>query len=492
MPEGFAGDDFAEFAGAVALTLAVDLRVEPFFEAGEAAEAEVGVEAGEVFAGGGHELGGEEVAERIGRKIAEAAHAPVDVLQAALGVVRRGQIEEGLELFAPGGGDIARGEVAGHEGLFEFEAEDDVEVVRRFVGFDANEGAFDIVEGEDPVVERDVVDDAGKHLLRAVEEVFPERAAATDLVFPEAGLRFVNTERAGLAEGRAEVGGVEALFVDAVAGFVEDAEKALVEFAEGVTRGQSTIAGAHAAAEGMRRDIEPTGGEIEADGGGGALAEEMLAVEDEFARQQILSRFFRRSDDRAHERDEFGPEVGEDLRNQFCGHAGFVFVEQGIVRRFFEADGLSFFAFERDDLFEPGGERGKIVLGAGFLPNVLRSRRRAGDLFDEAGGHLHSAIVRAANLTDVDRLIGVELRFLQFAEKFAKAWRRQLFVRYLCEERHLIGAKRGALGRHVRAFVPTEDAGGGIEEAFVAVQGDERFVRGHALSYKTSDGGLVA
>ena len=110
-----------------------------------------------------------------------------------------------------------------------------MQVVGRLVGLDADEAALDVVEGEEPVVQRDVVERAGEHLLGAREEVLPERPAAADLVLPQPRLRLVDAERTGGAERRAEVFGGEALFVDAVARFVEDAEKSLVELAEGVS-----------------------------------------------------------------------------------------------------------------------------------------------------------------------------------------------------------------------------------------------------------------
>src|SRR5262245_14303314 len=86
-----AGHAPAQHAGAVALPVPVNLLVEPPLEAAELAAAEVGVEVAEVAPRLLHELRRVQVAQRVRREVAEAAEAPVDVLQAALPVVRRRQ-----------------------------------------------------------------------------------------------------------------------------------------------------------------------------------------------------------------------------------------------------------------------------------------------------------------------------------------------------------------------------------------------------------------
>src|SRR5262249_58651849 len=95
---------------------------------------------------------------------------------------------------------------------------------------------------------------------------------------PHSRLRFVNTERDGRAHRRAELLGIEPLLVHAVAGLVQDAEKRFVEMTDIIARGDTAIAGPHAAAKRMRGDIEPAGREIEADRRRRRLAKHRLAV----------------------------------------------------------------------------------------------------------------------------------------------------------------------------------------------------------------------
>ena len=72
------------------------------------------------------ELGRVQVAQGIGRKIAKATHALVDILEAALSIVRDFKAEHGLEAFVPFTGHILDLEVPRDEGLFHFITQNDV------------------------------------------------------------------------------------------------------------------------------------------------------------------------------------------------------------------------------------------------------------------------------------------------------------------------------------------------------------------------------
>ena len=69
---------------------------------------------------------------------------------------------------------------------------------------------------------------------------------AADTVFPKAGLRFMNAERGGLAEGRAELGFRKTLVVETVASLVEDTVEGDHEVAFVVAGGHAGIARAEA------------------------------------------------------------------------------------------------------------------------------------------------------------------------------------------------------------------------------------------------------
>src|SRR5690348_3633200 len=136
-----------------------------------------------------------------------------------------------------------------------------------------------MVDGEVEVVERDVVKRFVERALGQRQRIFPERPAAADGVFPETRLALVHAERDGLAHRRAVVRRVEALFVEAVADFMQDAEERVAKLVRLVARGEPAVARPDAGAERMGRGVEPPALEVEADGRGHRLAEYFLALD---------------------------------------------------------------------------------------------------------------------------------------------------------------------------------------------------------------------
>ena len=117
---GLLHEVLGEEGGAVLM----DVGLHPVEEGEEVGFGEGGGD-GVVFHGGVEELGGVDVAEGVGGEVAEPAHGPVDVLEAAFGVVFGAEAEEFFEGFVPGVGDVGDVEIAGEEGAFEFETEED-------------------------------------------------------------------------------------------------------------------------------------------------------------------------------------------------------------------------------------------------------------------------------------------------------------------------------------------------------------------------------
>ena len=92
-------------------------------------------------------MGGGQISQGVGWEIAKATKGPVDVLEAATGVVGDFEAEEFFEEFVPSGGEVANGEITFKELGFQFKAEKDVEIVSDLVGLDADEGALDSIRG---------------------------------------------------------------------------------------------------------------------------------------------------------------------------------------------------------------------------------------------------------------------------------------------------------------------------------------------------------
>src|SRR5581483_9229733 len=137
----------------------------------------------------------------------------------------------------------------------------------------------------------------------------------------------MDAQRDGAAHGRAEMLGVEALVVDAVAGLVQDAEEALVEETRIVACGESAIARADAAAEGMGRDVEPAGAKVEADSRGCRLAKELLPLDGKVTLQNIAAWLLLRRGDGGNKRHQVLAQSGKDVGNLGRCGARFVFVK---------------------------------------------------------------------------------------------------------------------------------------------------------------------
>ena len=182
---GVAGGLFHEVLGEEGGAVGVDVLLQPSEERGGVGFLEGGGD-GVVLHGGGEELGGIEVAEGVGWEVAEASHGPMDVLQAAFGVGGWGHLEEVFEVTVPSGGHVFDLEVAVEELAFEGEAEEDVEVVGGFVGFDADEGVLRAVGSEEELVEVEFLEMGEKFLARA-GATFPRRGGSGRRGFPRGG-----------------------------------------------------------------------------------------------------------------------------------------------------------------------------------------------------------------------------------------------------------------------------------------------------------------
>src|SRR5438270_7915473 len=86
----------------------------------------------------------------------------MNVLQAAERVGRRRELEHFLELVVPGGRYVGGRQIAAQQGLFQLEAENDVQVVGRLVRLDADEGGLHVIDREIEIVEADVAERVGE------------------------------------------------------------------------------------------------------------------------------------------------------------------------------------------------------------------------------------------------------------------------------------------------------------------------------------------
>src|SRR4029078_9559728 len=158
--------------------------------------------------------------------VAESAARPVHVLEHTVRVVGYVDAEVARHRLVPDARELAEVEPA-HDLLFDLEAQDDVEVVRRLVGLDAYEARPDVVDRAEPRLLVDVAELARERLLHAGIEPAPERSAAPDEVLPEPRLRLVQPERRAARERRPLERRVDAVLVQAVSALVHHREESV-------------------------------------------------------------------------------------------------------------------------------------------------------------------------------------------------------------------------------------------------------------------------
>jgi hypothetical protein len=145
--EGFSCRPLDKVRGGIAATVGVDLLAKPVEEGLIVSVVDGGGEGGEIPLGGLPKLGGGQVAESVGGEVAKASKGPVDVLEATARIVGNFDAEQFFKKLVPRAGEIVDSEISIKKLCFQFKAQEDVEIVRDFIGFHADEGAFHGVRG---------------------------------------------------------------------------------------------------------------------------------------------------------------------------------------------------------------------------------------------------------------------------------------------------------------------------------------------------------
>ena len=124
----------------------MNLRIQPLLQWSEFTAGKLAIQIAELLTGRREELRGKHVPQGICRKIANAAEAPMNVLQATVYVIRRGQAEVASESLVPSCGNIRRFQIAIDQRLFQFESQHDVQIVSRFISLHAYVGGLNVVD----------------------------------------------------------------------------------------------------------------------------------------------------------------------------------------------------------------------------------------------------------------------------------------------------------------------------------------------------------
>ena len=218
-----------------------------------------------------------------------------------------------LVLGIPSGRQVGHVQIVVQQVLFEFKANQNVQVVGRFVRFHAHQRRPHVVHGEIELIQRNILQSLGIDLLSRWEEVRPEGSAAADQVFPQPRLRLVDAQRNGFAQRQSVLLGPQPLFVNAMPRFVQDAEEAGVKKPLLVTRGDAAVVRAHGAAEWVRRDVEPAAVETEANARRHVAAEGFLSFDRIAASEQRNVGLPAAGANRSHQWHQRLPQTGQDF-----------------------------------------------------------------------------------------------------------------------------------------------------------------------------------
>src|SRR4051794_33419001 len=158
----------------------------------------------------------------------------MNVLQTSFAVAWYIEAEIRLHPLLPRGWDVGYFQLSGDEPSFEVNAQHDMKVVGQLVGFGPNETRRCCVDGGMEAVRIHIAERIREGRLHRREMEPPEGTAPTDMVLPEARLRFVRAETRSThgvqtdevgREGGAGQRRVDILLVEAVASLMHGTEE---------------------------------------------------------------------------------------------------------------------------------------------------------------------------------------------------------------------------------------------------------------------------
>src|SRR5467141_231080 len=143
--------------------------------------------------------------------------------------------------------------------------------------------------------------------------VLPKNRAAADVIFPEPGLRFVNSQGSGAAQWRAVMFLRQALFVHAVTRFMKNPEKGLGKSLFVIPSCQAAISRAKRSRKWVCGRIDAPGLEIETDGLGHFAIQRLLSRDGEISLHQVRGNRRRALESWAEHRTDRRTKLGKQL-----------------------------------------------------------------------------------------------------------------------------------------------------------------------------------
>src|SRR4051794_31997268 len=451
-----ADDTLERLARRVLAAVAVQVLAEPVAQGCELALLEAVVDVRQLREHALPDLRRDQVAERVRREVADRAARPVDVLQNSLRVVGDADPEVVPHPAVPLVRKLLEREVVGQHRLLELEAQDDVEVVRRLVGLDTDEGRLDDVDLAVPALDVVAGKRVGIQLLQTREEVAPEGQRAADEVLPHSALRLVHAERHAARERRPLERGIDLVLVEPVPELVHRPEEA-AEVVREVARRDAYVADPRARRERMHRRIQPPRVVGEAESVRDLELEDLLLLD----RERVLARpvgcLLRHL---LHERRLVLLQVVEDAPDFLCPHPALVVVEHDVVRLVVDLEAVDVTLAQVEVLAQHRQEALEVVVLPRLHPDGICERGGARYLRAQVRRNLARLLPVVRNDADQARLERVVVLLLapaaEIVDELADLRRDELLVRDATDGRQLLGADRRAAWRHHHVLVPAQ------------------------------------
>ncbi len=173
--------------------------------------------------------------------------------------------------------------------------------------------------------------------------------------------------------------------------------------------------------------------------------------------------------DRAHDRDELAPQVGEQRADRLGRHADVVVVDHRIGDVLPRGVEARIFAAELDVLFKIRPHRGEIVCRPRLGPRDVSCRAQRIGAFDPVSGHADRPLEVAPGDAHEARLVAIVGQAVgvrdERVEKLAELRIDGSIVGKPAQGRDLTPACVRPLGRHVGRHVPVEHGAGVVEVA---------------------------
>jgi len=331
-----------------------------------------------------------------------------------------------------------------------------VEMIGDLIGFGSNEGRGDLVDGPIKLFDAYAVERLGEDGLQAGIDGFPPGEASADVVFPKAGLGFVDAQGNKFPKREAIVFVGKSLLIERMTGLVDAAPGHVVEIVLVDAGRNANVPGVEACSKGVFGEVLAAGLEIEPELPDDVETKVPLPVTGIVAVEETVVDLWPggNSVEEAFQRRAHG---AEHLIEQGGGAAFFEIIEQRVVGVLEVAGEFCLFPFERDEFLQIGFEKREGIGVTGAEPGMEAAGTCFGEVADKSGGKPDlPGIIFQAELNIAALIVSKISALVQLLKEVAEVRCDQPFVRDLGKACQLAAAGCRTFWRKVGLLVPFE------------------------------------